>query len=84
MSAFKRNGLGNAFNFNCQTEFYLAPPENDPVTTKPLATVTGLVDINGRELPPFIVTCNTLESMGKAAKIAMAMWESRQNDSIKH
>ncbi len=80
----KRTIKGDAFNYNCQTEFHLKEPNNDPVTTKPLATVTGLVDTEGNTLPPFIVTCATLESMGKAAKIAMAMWEIRKDGPTEH
>jgi hypothetical protein len=82
--SFKRTQAGLAFNYNCQTEFHLKEPNNDPVTTKPLATVTGMVDTEGNTLPPFIVTCATLESMGKAAKIAMAMWEKQRGEGTEH
>lgn len=71
------NKAGRAYNFRSDTAALFAPEHCDPKTSKPLVRVTGLVDERGRELPPFLVTCNTLVSMGEGGKLALSVWETQ-------
>lgn len=71
----KRDAANHVFNFTCITVFTFKEP--DPETGKPLCMITGLLDGDGNELPPFWITCNLLVSVGKGAELAMLMWEAK-------
>ena len=77
-NVIKRTPSGDAFNFQCPGEFRFDAAFSDPETTKPLMRVTGLVGEDGAEIAPFLITCNTLISMGNSAKVALEIWQAQQ------
>lgn len=72
-----RNRSGKAFNFGAQSEALFTPEHYDPKTSKPLVRISGLVDEQGDPIPPFLVTCNTVMSMGEGAKMAVEIWHQQ-------